>query len=337
MLTLNNVSISYDKNIIIENISLKLKQGEIGCLLGPSGGGKTSILRAIAGLINIKNGEILIDNKIISTNKSATEIHKRKVGMLFQDYALFPHLNIEQNIGFGISKDANYKPKILDLLKMLEMESFAYKYPHELSGGQQQRIALARALAPQPKVLLLDEPFSSLDANLREKLAADIRLVLKECNMTALMVTHDQSEAFSMVDQVGVLYQKKLQQWDTPYNIYHEPCNEWMANFIGKGVFVNALSSGEYVDIELGRLKHNSILQGNVRVLLRADDIIHDDNSPIKAKVIYKNFHGADFLYTLGLDSGQQILAYVPSHHNHEIGEHIGIYLDVNHVMIFNQ
>ncbi len=337
MLKINDITIAYNNKLIVDGLSFNLLKGEIGCLLGPSGEGKTSVLRAIAGLHHINKGSIIINNTEASNSKLNIPPQQRKVGMLFQDYALFPHLTVEQNIGFGIRKQQNYQDRINELLDMVHMHHTKHKYPHELSGGQQQRIALARALAPKPKLLLLDEPFSSLDSSLREELAKEVRNLIKSHDITALLVTHDQAEAFAMVDKVGVLYQKNMQQWDTPYDLYHKPNNPWLADFIGKSVFIDGKAEEEFVDIELGRLKHNSQLSGNVKVLLRADDVIHDDNSSTKAIVISKNFYGADFLYTLQLNSGQQIYAYVPSHHNHGIGEAIGIYLDVTHVMLFKQ
>jgi iron(III) transport system ATP-binding protein len=336
MLKVNDITITYHNKVIVNNLSFYLLKGEIGCLLGPSGEGKTSILRAIAGLHQINQGSIIINDLEAANFSLNISPQQRKVGMLFQDYALFPHLNVEQNVGFGIKKQPYFQNRVNELLDMVHMEHAKYKYPHELSGGQQQRVALARALAPQPQLLLLDEPFSSLDSSLREELAKEVRSLIKYHNITALLVTHDQAEAFAMVDKVGVLYQKIMQQWDTPYDLYHKPKTPWLAGFIGKGVFINGYAQNEFVDIELGRLKHNSQLTGKVKVLLRADDIIHDDNSSTKAVVISKNFYGADFLYTLQLNSGQQIYAYVPSHHNHDIGEAIGIYLDITHVMLFD-
>jgi len=336
MLKVEDISIQYNNKIIIQDLSFSLNRGEIGCLLGPSGEGKTSILRSIAGLHNINSGKITLNSIEVSNNKFSIPVQNRKVGMLFQDYALFPHLNVAQNVAFGIKKDNNYMQRVDELLDMVHMIEFKSQYPYELSGGQQQRVALARALAPNPEILLLDEPFSSLDASLREQLAKDVRKVLKQKNITGILVTHDQEEAFCMVDKVGILYQKRLQQWDIPYNIYHEPRTKWIANFIGKGVFLDGIAENNIVNIELGSLLHKSHLQGKVKVLLRADDIIHDDNSMKKAKVIAKNFYGADFLYTLALDSGKHIYAYVPSHHNHDIGEKIGIYLDATHVMVFS-
>ncbi len=336
MLILNNITIKYDKKVIIQNLSLNLEIGEIGCLLGPSGEGKTTILRCIAGLQNIHNGKIILNNEEVSNPNFTLSPQKRKVGMLFQDYALFPHLNIYQNVEFGVKGQKNCQKIVYDMLNLVQMNHAQKQYPHQLSGGQMQRVALARALAPNPQILLLDEPFSSLDVNLKEQLAKDIKQVLKQSNTTAILVTHDQQEAFFMSDKLGVIYQQKLQQWDKSYDVYHKPKNRWIANFIGKSVLIDAHGNENYIQIEIGKLKNPDNIIGKTKVLLRADDVIHDDDSHIKAKVINKNFYGADFLYTLCLKSGQHIFAYVPSHHDHIIGEEIGIRLEIDHVITFN-
>ena len=189
-------------------------------------------------------------------------------------------------------------------------------------------------------MILLDEPFSSLDIDLRERLAAEMRDILKSNGVTALLVTHDQFEAFALADHIGVMSQGTLVQWDTPYELYHQPKTRYVADFIGRGVFVaGKIQSGATVEIELGRLQldndHHDPVGTPVDVLLRADDIQHDDRSPLLATVLRKTFRGADFLYTLRLDSGLELVAYVPSHHDHAVGEKIGIRLGVDHVVTF--
>jgi iron(III) transport system ATP-binding protein len=222
------------------------------------------------------------------------------------------------------------------------------KFPHELSGGQQQRVALARALAPRPRLLLMDEPFSNLDVELRERLALEVRSILRAEGITAILVTHDQYEAFAIADEIGVMNHGHIQQWDTPYSLYHQPRNRFVADFIGQGVFLPGRVLNENrIEIELGFLSSALIAGGitgeeirkkgnHVSVLLRPDDITHDDASDLKAEVIAKAFRGAEFLYTLKLDSGARVLSLVPSHHNHAIGERIGIRLDVDHVVAFH-
>jgi len=324
------------------NFSLALGEGEIGCLLGPSGCGKTTVLRCIAGLEPVQGGEIRLRGEPVSRPGRTAPPEQRRVGFVFQDYALFPHLTVAQNVGFGL-KDlgmAAREARVAELLAAVGMERAGPRYPHELSGGQMQRVALARALAPRPQLLLLDEPFSNLDVELRERLSIEVRAILKSIGTTALMVTHDQHEAFAMADYVGVMNAGVVEQWDTPYSLYHRPATRFVADFVGEGVLLPArAASGDGIDTVLGPLRHCpgcGLRPGqDVALLLRPDDVLHDDASTMKAEVVKKAFRGAEFLYTLRLDDGTQVLSLVPSHHNHAIGEKIGIKLDVDHVVAF--
>lgn len=328
---------------IVRDLSLSLARGSIACLLGPSGCGKSTILRAICGFESLQKGSIRLHGKIVSAPEVNVAPNLRKVGMVFQDFALFPHLSVLDNVMFGLRALAPAKRRTVGL-QWLERVSLAHKaqaYPHELSGGQQQRVALARAMAPEPDLILLDEPFSSLDIDLRERLATEMRDILKANGVTALLVTHDQFEAFAIADHIGVMSEGTIVQWDTPYDLYHEPTNRYVADFIGRGVFVKGIiQPNTTVKIELGQLAldhdHHDPVGKEVDVLLRADDIQHDDASPQLAEVVRKTFRGADFLYTLRLASGQEVLAYVPSHHNHALGEKIGIKMGVDHVVTFS-
>jgi len=269
---------------------------------------------------------------------------RRRVGMVFQDYALFPHLTVEGNVAFGLHRwpARERAARVRELLALVGLEGHERAYPHELSGGQQQRVALARALAPKPELLLLDEPFSNLDVELRERLGLELRQILKQEGITAILVTHDQQEAFAMADEIGVMHAGGLQQWDTAYRLYHQPANRFVADFIGQGVFLpGTVLNSHQIEIELG------ILNGSfpsecakgcaVDVLIRPDDIVHDDTSPLLAEVVHKAFRGASILYTLRLPSGGTALSLVPSHHDHALGEKIGIRLDVDHVVAFKR
>jgi len=329
---------------IVKGLSMSLQQGRIGCLLGPSGCGKSTILRAICGFEPIQSGSITLDSQKVSTPNYLLAPEKRRVGVVFQDYALFPHLTNAENVAFGLrgisKKEAIQKAE--DWLIRVGLHDVGNRYPHELSGGQQQRVALARAMAPEPELLLLDEPFSNLDVDLRERLASEVRDILKANGTTALLVTHDQFEAFAIADDIGVMADGRLVQWDSAYNLYHRPANRFVASFIGYGVFIPGKTQvGPSVEIELGSLPLPQSSYGlpgeEVDVLLRADDIVHDDDSPLLATVIKKAFRGGDFLYTVRLDSGLELMAMVPSHHNHEIGEKIGIKLIADHVVTFSK
>ncbi|HQR83758.1 ABC transporter ATP-binding protein [Polynucleobacter sp. es-EL-1] len=327
----------------VKGLNLDLEQGEIGCLLGSSGCGKSTVLRAICGFEPIKGGQILLRDKVVSSDSVHIPPSQRRVGMVFQEFALFPHLTVLDNIAFGLQHLTGPKRAAvaLEWLKRVALSDKADAYPHELSGGQQQRVALARAMAPEPDLILLDEPFSSLDIELRERLAGETRDILKANNITALLVTHDQYEAFAIADKIGVMAEGKVIQWDIPYELYHQPVNRYVADFIGRGVFVKGLvQPNNKVLIELGELDldagHTGKVGEKIDVLLRADDISHDDHSPMQAEVVRKIFRGADFLYTLKLASGVEIFAFVPSHHDHAIGEKIGIHLVADHVVTFN-
>ncbi|KAF1039345.1 MAG: Fe(3+) ions import ATP-binding protein FbpC [Herbaspirillum frisingense] len=397
-LEVEQVSIRYPRTAApaVDAVSLRLRPGELGALIGPSGSGKTSLLRAVAGLEPAQSGRILLDGRTLEGDGVRVPAEERRIGMVFQDFALFPHLDVGANIGFGLrGMTRGERARIVEeMLALVGLPEVLRKYPHQLSGGQQQRIALARALAPQPRLLLLDEPFSSLDVELRERLAHDVRDILKRTHTTALMVTHDQMEAFAVADVVGVMRQGRLEQWDTPYTLYHRPATRFAADFIGHGVLLHgslreAQTQGIIeVDTAAGRLRSaswnarpmpaapvvddqatarklhqetnaagtNPAAMENdgetdlaahagekagmhadrqVDVLLRADDVMHDDASAFKAKVLRKSFRGAEFLYTLELENGQQLLSLVPSHHDHAIGEWIGIRLDVTHLVTF--
>lgn len=349
-LQIDQVSIRYPHAAIpaVQSISLTLQSGQLGVLIGPSGSGKTTLLRAIAGLEHPRSGRILLDRQMLDGPGVHVEAEQRRIGMVFQDFALFPHLSNAANIGFGLrtGNRQQRRRRVRDMLELVGLGGLHDKFPHQLSGGQQQRVALARALAPQPRLLLLDEPFSSLDVELRERLAEEVRRILKQAGATALMVTHDQMEAFAIGDVVGVMQQGCLEQWDHPYALYHRPVTRFVADFIGHGIFVpGTLVRERETDVirtPLGRLQdmpqtspHGDPRQREFDVLLRSDDIVHDDQSPFKARIVRKSFRGADFLYTLQLDDGTQVLSLVPSHHDHAIGEWIGIRLELDHVVVF--
>jgi iron(III) transport system ATP-binding protein len=351
-LMLDAVSQSYGTRQIIAELSFSLNKGEIGCLLGPSGCGKTTALRCISGFEPIQAGAVLIGGEVVSRPGWMLAAEKRRVGMVFQDYALFPHLTVAKNVAFGLARGDKKAAlvRVTELLALVGLATHASQFPHQLSGGQQQRVALARALAPRPQLLLMDEPFSNLDVELRERLSIEVRDILKREATTALIVTHDQHEAFSLADWVGVMHQGRIQQWDTPYNLYHKPVNRFVADFVGQGAMLTGdVLNSHQVNTELGVLDgfvppecNTGGCQGCVRncrvdVLLRPDDIVHDDDSLLQAEVENKAFRGAEFLYTLKLPSGQRALSLVPSHHNHAIGEKIGVKLAADHVVAFRR
>ncbi|MCB4787998.1 MULTISPECIES: ABC transporter ATP-binding protein [Delftia] len=333
----------------VQGVTLNLAAGDIGVLIGPSGCGKTTLLRAVAGLEPVSGGEIRIDGQLVGSADFSLPPEQRRIGMVFQDYALFPHLNVGRNVAFGIHHlpKARQAERVAEVLELVGLAGSAGRFPHELSGGQQQRVALARALAPSPQLMLLDEPFSNLDVDLRERLAHEVRGILKAAGATALFVTHDQLEAFAIGDMIGVVHQGQLQQWDDAYSLYHRPATRFVADFIGHGVFVPATlaqsgAGGVVARTALGDLVDPATCPlpaqfpgGECDVLLRADDVVHDDASPVQARILRKAFRGSEFLYTLELASGHSVMAHVPSHHDHAVGEWVGIRLDMNHVVAF--
>ena len=349
VLTLQNLRHRYAARDTFAGLDLALAPGSICCLLGPSGCGKTTVLRCIAGFERVADGSIRIDDAVVSSASKHLAPERRRVGMVFQDYALFPHLNVERNVAFGVRDPAVARERVAKLLETVGLVGAGERFAHELSGGQQQRVALARALAPQPRLLLLDEPFSNLDVALREQLAVEVRAILKASGTTAVFVTHDQNEAFAMADEIAVMNDGRIQQLDSAYNLYHRPANRFVADFIGQGVFVEAtVLDAQRLRIELGEVHSAApiLLPGaaappapgsRVDVLLRPDDVIHDDASPIQASVQQRAFRGAEILYTLRTDGGARVLSMVPSHHNHRLGERIGIRLEMDHVIAFER
>lgn len=345
LLIVKDIALTFKQRKVIDGLSFSIEPGEIVCLLGASGCGKTTVLRSIAGFEPLSHGSIVLNQQLLSSNTVHIPTQKRGIGMVFQDYALFPHLNVADNIAFGLHSNkqpASEKSKrIAMMLDLIGLSNLDKRYIHELSGGQQQRIALARALAPQPQLLLLDEPFSNLDIELRERLGQEVRAILKKTGTTAILVTHDQYEAFAVADKIGIVYDGKICQWGTPYDLYHEPINRYVANFIGEGVLLPAtIVSNQSIECELGHIRHtvNHNLSGtHVDLLIRPDDVQYDQYSTLQAKIIAKFFRGAYFLYTLQLPSSNTVLSLVPSDHNHIIGEYIGIKLSIKHIITFNK
>ena len=340
-LTLEKITVVHNKRSIVDDVSLTLNAGQIGCLLGPSGSGKTTLLRCIAGFQKLNAGTISVGNQIISSQDLHIPPEKRKVGMVFQDYALFPHLTVTKNIAFGIRHllKAEREQCVQDMLSLVQLGAVHHRYPHELSGGQQQRVALARALATKPQLLLLDEPFSSIDAGFRLQLAQDVRALIVDLNITALLITHSQEEAFAMSDVLGIIDSGTLLQWSNTYDVYHKPASRKVADFIGMSSMLRGeIKDGDQVETILGHFsvgKHRYRVGQHVKVLIRPDDIIHDDQSRQLAVIEEKQFRGPQFLYQLKLSNDETIYCFAPSHHDHSIGEAIGITIDVEHVIIF--
>ena len=339
-LDIQDLDIRYGKSSAVRELSLHLAPGEIGCLLGPSGCGKTSLLRAIGGFEKPAAGEIRLAGNIVCDSRVFIAPEKRRVGMMFQDIALFPHLNVLQNVEFGLfalEKEEKRK-RSEELLSLIGLETYALAFPHELSGGQQQRVALARAIAPKPELLLMDEPFSSLDSELSEQIAGEVRSLLKHHGISALVVTHDQHEAFAMADNLGVMCEGRLLQWASSYDVYHKPVDRFVAGFIGEGTFVAAdvAESGELVN-GLGRLAEAGQWQAGARydVLVRPDDLVYQPESALRCEILNKHFRGAEYFYEIRMADGQEVVCATPSHVDLAVGDLLPVELDLAHLVVF--
>jgi iron(III) transport system ATP-binding protein len=298
-------------NPAVNNISLSLPGGEILALVGPSGCGKTTTLRLVAGLERPNNGEICIDGEVVASNRLFVPPEKRGVGMVFQEHALFPHLTAAGNVAFGLQKESRSKTqdKVRAILSLVGLEKFAQRYPHELSGGERQRVALARALAPEPVLVLMDEPFSSLDADLRLEMREQVRGILKAMQATAVFVTHDQEEALYMGDRLAVFQRGHLEQVGTPEEIFHASQTRFVAEFMGNSDFLPGQACADGIRTEIGVLRQPlGLPEGTpVEIALRADDVDFEPDAKGNAVIVERLFRGAHNVYRLQLDSGQRL------------------------------
>jgi len=324
----------------VDGASFALGAGEIAALLGPSGCGKTTTLRAIAGFHQPEAGRILLRGEVVAGADVAVPAERRGIGFVFQDLALFPHLDVVGNIGFGLHRlpRGERAARVGELLRLLELEGLSARRPHELSGGQQQRVAVARALAPRPPLLLLDEPFSSLDAGLRVRLRDEVRALLKSLGVAALLVTHDQDEAFAFAARVGVMRAGRIEQWGTAYEVYRRPATRFVAGFVGGGRMLRGrLRADGAIETALGVLHAPRGLAAAtaVEVLVRPDDLRLAPDSALRARVVDAAFRGAATLYRLRLADGSEVEALFPSHGSHAPGSELGIAADFADVVAF--
>ncbi|MGA1863264.1 ABC transporter ATP-binding protein [Deferribacter thermophilus] len=329
-----NVKKSFGSKLVLDKLTFGLNKGEVGCLIGPSGCGKTTALRCIAGLENIDFGEIKISGKTVSSNTLNIQPKDRKVGFVFQDYAIVPHMTVKENILFGAKK--NDPGKIESICRMLEIHDIIDRYPYEISGGQQQRLAIARALYHDPELVLMDEPFSNLDVNLRAKVSSEVREIIKKYGATALIVTHSREEAFLLADKVGVMNNGKILQWATPYEIYHMPANKFVATFTGEATFLRCtqLNDNTY-QTPFGVIKSDFNIKNPV-LLIRPEDVLYQPDAPVKATIIGKEFKGPVISYKLKITTGDDLIATFPSHKNFNIGDTISISLELKHTIILD-
>ena len=291
----------------VAEINLSLREGQFLALLGPSGCGKTTTLRLLAGFEQPDAGEIKIGQQLVSGPGIFAPPEQRSVGMVFQEYALFPHMNVADNVAFGLPKGINKKERVSEALSLVGLMDMGKRMPYELSGGQQQRVALARALAPNPQLVLLDEPFSNLDASLRSQVRTEVRQILRQAQATAIFVTHDQEEALSLADEIAVMIEGRIVQTDAPQKLYRRPINKQVAEFLGNANFLPGQARDRHVTCELGQLPTSGIHTGQVEVLLRPEDIelIPAESGP--AEIINLEYFGHDQLIKLKLSSGTHL------------------------------
>ena len=347
-LEIKDVTFEASKVNKVHNVSFNIeKEGDIVCLLGPSGIGKTTILRSIAGLTKIRSGEILLKNKIISSENIHIEPENRNISLSFQDNCLFPHYNIIQNIQFGAERNKKKEQNIStnEIIKLLNLEKIKDKFPHQVSAGEAQRAALARSLVTKPDLLLLDEPLSNVDQSFKEEIQVKLKKLLTESKITTIIVTHDSYEAFYLGAKCGIILNGQLRQFDNPYNVYHFPNSVEVVNFLNRGILIPAKVTGEDTleNEDLGLIKGNFVKTypkgADVQLLLQPEDLEHDDNSNLKLEVVDRKFRGTNFIYTLKTLTNKLIPVFVHSHHSHqhELKDRFGIKkpINIDHIVCF--
>ncbi|HIE65769.1 MAG: ABC transporter ATP-binding protein [Nitrospira sp.] len=325
----------------IHDISFHVEKGKVLALLGPSGSGKTTLLRLIAGFEAPNQGKIFLEGREVSRPRAFVPPEQRGVGMVFQDYALFPHLNVSENVVFGLShlsrRDQSRKED--KILELVGLSSLRHRYPHELSGGQQQRVALARALAPDPIVLLMDEPFSNLDPDMRTQMQREVSSILEKTGSTAILVTHDHEEAFAMADQIALLNEGVLEQCDTPEVIYHTPATPFVADFVGKADFIPGTVRDHLITTEIGTFPNKVELPPGteVMVMIRPDDIDLIPNPRGENTLFKRQFRGSENVYRILLPSGQVLHSSQHSLTVYPDQTRVELKLKVTHTVIFEK
>ncbi len=334
VLSVQNLCFSYDQKPVLENLNLEVFESEIFCILGSSGCGKSTLLRILAGLTKPSKGQVKFAKPDC------------KVGFVFQNYALFPHLTVFENIAYGLleSNKEKTKQRVDELAAQFEISELLSKYPSEVSGGQAQRISIARSLAPKPDLLLMDEPFSNLDAKQKSKLKPELLQKLRLANVPTILVTHDQEEAFDIGDRIAVMNEGKFVQVGPTYDIYHEPKCRFAAEFIGTGAFIDAAPShdGKNIQTALGEIPMPKGCGATsnrkpVELFVRPEDLVHDDDSPdcLEASVVSRQFRGAHSIFRLRLVSGEEVYSLAPSHHLHKPGDKFKVRVELDHVLLF--
>lgn len=331
LIELRNVSKSFGAVQAVDDVSLTIERGAICVLLGASGCGKTTVLRLIAGLEAPDRGEIWLKGERVAGRGVWVPPEVRRIGMVFQDYALFPHMSVRQNIQFALAalngklSQAEREDRLQRMLELVGLAGYAERFPHQLSGGEQQRVALARALAPNPSVVLLDEPFSNLDAALRRAMREDIRQILRAANATAIFVTHDQEEALSLADTVVIMREGKVQQVGAPQEVYLRPISREVAAFLGEANFIEGVAEGEVVHCTLGKLPLAAPMHGKVALMIRPEALRVTSNAEGNAEVVAIRFFGHDQLLRLRFPDSTELEVRTWGNAELALGEHVAV------------
>jgi iron(III) transport system ATP-binding protein len=323
---------SFGGAVAVDGVDLCVPRGSLTALLGPSGCGKTTVLRMVAGLLDPDAGEIVIDGRMVTGPRVAVPPEQRNVGMVFQDYALFPHLSVHRNVAYGLRSlpRRQRRRRVAEVLDLVGMGALSHRLPTALSGGQQQRVALARALAPEPDLILLDEPFSNLDAALRANVREDVRRILRTANQTAVFVTHDQEEALSLADRVAVMNEGRVHQLSDPQTLYTEPATRFVAEFVGEADVLPGRRAGRYlVDTPIGRLPTSRPLDADVvSVMVRPESLRLRPDPSGDGVVSAISYFGHDQLVWVDLPDGQQLRARRGPRLDIERGERVELQVD---------
>ena len=324
-----NLTKVYGGSPALSGLNLEVREGEVLTILGPSGCGKTTALRLIAGFDIPDEGDIEVGGRLVSGQGTYIPPERRNIGMVFQDYALFPHLTVEKNVAFGLPKGQRWEGRMRMILSMTGLIQLRSRMPHQLSGGEQQRVALARALAPDPTILLLDEPFSNLDSQLRVRVREEVREILKISNTTALFVTHDQEEALYMGDRVAVLNDGRLEQVGNPEAVYHRPITSFVARVVGQADFLSVTYFNGEAYTEMGALCQNPTIppQQGLEVMVRPHDIIIEQSKDGTGRIISKAFQGAYTVYGIVLNSGESVRSIHNDQQQYRLGTRVRVSL----------